>query len=133
MAAYEIIKYIHISCVVLSLSGFCLSSYFLLRDPEKLSLAWLKYPPHMVETLLLLSAIAMLPLLGQYPFVDGWLTAKLVAMLLYIAAAGYTLHAARTFRLKLFFITLSLLIFLYIVGVTLSHDYHSWFSSVIAV
>ncbi len=133
MAVYEIIKYIHIGCVVLSLSGFCLRSYFLLSDPEKLTLAWLKYPPHVVETLLLLSAIAMLPLLGQYPFVDGWLTAKLVAMLLYIGVAGYTLHAARTFRLKLAFIALSLLIFLYIVGVALFHDYYSWLSPVIAV
>lgn len=131
MGIYEVIKYIHISCVFLSLSGFSLRAYFLLRDPERLSQGWLKYPPHIVESLLLFSALAMLPLINQYPFVDGWLTAKLVAMLLYIGVAGYTLHAVHTFKKKLFYISLSFSLFLYIVGVAVFHDYHSWFSLLI--
>ncbi|VAW89419.1 hypothetical protein MNBD_GAMMA18-175 [hydrothermal vent metagenome] len=132
MGIYEVIKYIHIGCVFLSLLGFCLRSCFLLFNPEKLSQRWLKYPPHIIESLLLLSALAMLPLIGQYPFVDSWLTAKFMAMLLYIGVAGYTLRATHTFKLKLVYILLSLSIFLYIVGVAVFHDYSSWFSPVIA-
>ncbi len=128
MTGYEFIKYLHIGCVVLSFTGFMIRSLYLLFRPEKLSQAWLKYPPHLVETGLLLSALAMLPMLGQYPFVDHWLTAKLVAMFLYIGFAGYALHSARSMATKLTFVLLSLSLFIYIIGAALHHHAGSWFS-----
>ncbi len=46
---------------------------------------WLRIAPHLNDTLLLAAAIALAAMSAQYPFVQGWLTAKLLALLAYIA------------------------------------------------
>ena len=126
MSDYTILKFVHVSCVLLSLTGFLLRSYFLLLSPGMLVRWWVKYTPHFVETTLLISALAMLPLIDEYPFSDNWLTAKLLAMLCYIAVAGYTLHGAKKMITKFSLIMLSLIIFSYIIGVAIYHNPFFW-------
>ena len=45
---------------------------------------WIKIVPHVVDTTLLISAMALTFTISQYPFLDAWLTAKTVGLLLYI-------------------------------------------------
>ena len=94
-----------------------------------LARSWVRYTPHLIETTLLVSALAMLPLMGQYPFYDDWLTAKLLAMLCYIAVAGYTLHSAKKRGVRLLLIAFSLIIFVYIIGVAIYHNPFLWLVS----
>ncbi len=96
--------------------------------PTALSHPLMKYPPHVVESLLLFSALAMLPLLNQYPFVDAWLTAKLMAMIVYILVGGVALHRCKTHSSRTFFVLLALSLFIYIIGVAVFRDSLSWFA-----
>ena len=81
---YLLVKYLHVTCVVLSVSLFVLrGSLELLAQPWR---QWrlLKVAPHVIDTTLLTAALWLAWRIGQYPFVNGWLTAKVLALLAYI-------------------------------------------------
>jgi uncharacterized membrane protein SirB2 len=82
--------------------------------------------PHLVDTLLLASAIGLLFAIDQYPFVHGWLTAKVLALLLYILFGSLAIRPGRSRAVRRLSFFLALLTFGYIVGVALAHDPRSW-------
>jgi hypothetical protein len=56
--------------------------------------------PHVVDSCLLLSAIGLAWMAGQYPFVHGWLTAKIVGLLAYIGLGMLALKPGRPLALR---------------------------------
>ena len=58
----------------------------------------------------------------QYPFVQGWLTAKVLLLVVYIVLGAYALRRARTQALRLVCFATALLVFLFIVSVAYWHD-----------
>jgi uncharacterized membrane protein SirB2 len=93
---YLTIKSLHVTCVVLSISGFCLRGLWLLRNPAMRrwhgERRWLRALPHINDSLLLVAAIMLTVLLGQYPFVADWLTAKVLGLFTYILLGAYALR-----------------------------------------
>lgn len=89
---YGVAFWVHVICVYLSLAGFVLRGVWMLTDSPLRALRPVKILPHVVDTLLLLSAVVLALLLQQYPFTHGWLTAKLFALIAYI---GFGLFALR--------------------------------------
>jgi len=57
---------------------------------------WLKILPHIVDTLLLVSAATLCVILKQYPFVDAWVTEKLLALVMYVFMVTLALKIGRT-------------------------------------
>lgn len=53
----------------------------------------LKILPHVIDTFLLLSAVALCFIIQQYPFVNAWLTVKLGFVIGYIAFAAMAMKA----------------------------------------
>lgn len=88
---YLLIKQVHISCVVCSGSLFALRAFWRWRSPALLRLSWVRILPHLVDTLLLLSALTLAYRSGQYPFVQTWLSAKLLALCVYIVLGSLAL------------------------------------------
>lgn len=84
-AVYEYWKLLHVSMVYLSLAGFALRGVWMLMDSPLRQTRPAKVLPHIIDTLLLTGAIGLMVVLGAYPFVQGWLTAKVLALLAYIA------------------------------------------------
>ena len=82
----------------------------------------LRVAPHAVDTVLLASALWMAWRIGQYPFVNGWLTAKVLALLAYILLGSRALgwHTPSSQRLPFF--VAALLSVSYIVGVALTRS-----------
>jgi len=62
---------------------------------------WVRVLPHVVDTALLASAIALAVALGQYPLVNGWLTAKLAGLLAYIVLGSIALKRGRTRKIRI--------------------------------
>ena len=54
---------------------------------------WVKIVPHLVDTLLLASAVALAVMSHQYPLANGWLTAKVAGLLIYIGARNGSVEA----------------------------------------
>ena len=81
---YLAIKHLHITCVALSLAGFLLRGLWMCADSPLLYASLTRRLPHIVDALLLGSAIALAVMSGQAPFVQAWLTAKVAGLLVYI-------------------------------------------------
>ena len=66
--------------------------------------SWVKAWPlrslsYTIDTLLLTAALMLMTIVQQYPFVDSWLTFKVMLLLLYIGL-GYTSLRGRSARLR---------------------------------
>lgn len=117
---YFALKYFHISCALLSAALFLLRGFWMLRESAMLQRRWVKILPHAVDSLLLLSALVMVFWSEQYPFVQGWLTAKVLALVAYIALGTIALKRGRTRPVRLFAFIAALMVFMYIGAVALT-------------
>jgi len=124
--AYTVLKDIHITCVVLTISLFSLRGWWMLRGSPLLNRPWVRIAPHVVDTTLLTSALALAWTIRQYPFVNGWLTAKLLALFLYIGLGTLALKRGRTRKIRTLCLILALGTFAYIVSVALTKTPFPW-------
>ncbi len=123
---YSIVKSLHISAVVFSGLLFFWRGGRVLFGYSNNGFA-LKVLPHIIDTVLLASAIYLAYLLQAYPFTHHWLTAKLFGLIAYIIFGHYTLKKAKGFFSRLFFFVLAIASFVYIVGAAYFHSPASWF------
>ncbi len=114
------IKLIHIATVIISFALFLLRVYWKWQGSSRLQQRWVKIVPHVNDTILLLAGIMLALSIEQYPFVHGWLTAKVLALLAYIGFAMWTLKHARSRRQQWLFFVLAVLSYGYIVGTALT-------------
>lgn len=124
--SYLAIKHLHVTCVILSGLGFCLRGAWMLMDSPRLQQRLARTLPHVVDSLLLGSALTLAVLSGQYPFVQGWLTAKLGGLLAYIVFGSLALKRGRTKAIRAVFLLLALLAYGYIVSVALTRQPWPW-------
>jgi uncharacterized membrane protein SirB2 len=76
----------------------------------------------MVDTLLIVSAIALAFSIHQYPFVNDWLTTKFVAMFLYIGLGFVAFRYGQSKTIRLSAWIMAQLVFAYIILVAISHN-----------
>ena len=93
---YMMIKHLHMTAVALSVFLFIIRFYWSLADSSMMQKKWVKITPHIVDTLLLATAIALCVLITQYPFVNDWLTQKVIGVVLYILAGLWVLKWAKS-------------------------------------
>ena len=120
--SYLLLKHLHVTCVVLSSLGFCLRGYWMLVESPRRTLRLSRVLPHLVDTLLLGSALTMAWMSGQYPLVMPWLTAKFFGLLAYILLGTMALKRGRTKAIRSRFLLLALLAYGYIVSVALTRS-----------
>jgi len=122
MLLYLALKYLHVTCVVISMSGFFLRGVWMLADSPMLARRWVKVLPHINDTLLLVAAIGLVLVTGQYPFVSGWVTAKIFGLLAYIGLGIFALRRGRTKAQRAAFWLAALMSAGYVVSVALTRD-----------
>lgn len=121
-SAYAALKWLHVGCAALSLASFAARGALMLRDSPLLATRFARIAPHVVDTVLLASALVLSWQLGQYPFVHGWLTAKVIALAGYIVFGSIALRRGRTPRVRAAALVLALGCAAYIVAVALARD-----------
>lgn len=122
MNSYLALKHLHVTCALLSGSFFALRGIWMLRDSARLQQRWVRIAPHIIDTLLLGSALIMVFWSQQYPFVQPWLTAKVLALLAYIGIGTVALKRGRTKRVRAAAFVAALATFAYIVSVALTRQ-----------
>jgi uncharacterized membrane protein SirB2 len=118
--SYLAIKAIHITCVAASGSFFLLRGIWMWRDAALLQRPWVKIAPHLIDTLLLASAVLLAVMSGQYPIAQAWLSAKVLALLLYIVLGAIALKRGKTKTVRITAFIAALVVFAYIVSVAVS-------------
>ncbi len=119
---YAALKLTHISCAAISYTLFFVRGIWMLNGSAMLQQAWVRTVPHIVDTALLASAIALAILTRQYPFVTPWLTAKVLALLLYIALGMIALKHGKTRGVRITAWIAAQAVFGYIVAVALTRN-----------
>lgn len=118
--SYALLKMIHIGSVIVSYLLFFLRGVWLIKDSENLRQRWVKILPHVIDTSLLVSAIALAMVIQQNPVNDSWLTAKVVGLLVYISLGMVAIRFGKTRRIKIIAWVAAQFVFLYIVLVALT-------------
>ncbi len=117
---YQALKHSHQLLAIISVLGFILRSTWLFRQSPLLQAKLAKILPHAIDTLLLASAIGLMVTVNQYPFVNHWLTAKLLALIAYILFGVITLKKAQTNQGKVAALVAALACFGYILAVAIT-------------
>src|SRR5450759_3006971 len=110
----------HVTCVVLSGTGFVLRGVWMMQGSPMLARRWVRVVPHVVDTALLASAIALAVMIGQYPLVHGWLMVKVFGIVAYIVLGTIALKRGRTPGIRIMAFCGALLVFSYIVAVAIT-------------
>jgi len=116
----EWIKTLHISCVILSFSGFFLRGIWMLFDSAMLANKWVKIVPHIVDSVLLLSALSMVYMQSLSILQNDWLLVKIAALLVYILLGMIALKHGKTKKIRVIAWCSGLVVFLYIASVALN-------------
>jgi uncharacterized membrane protein SirB2 len=75
-----------------------------------------------IDSLLLAAAITLTTIIHQYPFVQAWLTVKLVLLVVYIVLGVFALRRGRTRAIRATCFAAAMIVFLFIVSVARAHD-----------
>ena len=106
--------------MVLSLAGFFARGLGGLAGAGWVQSRAAKSVPHVVDTVLLLSALVLAWMLRLNPLTTPWLAAKIVALLVYIVLGMVALNPKRPLRLRAVAWLAALASFGYIVSVALT-------------
>jgi uncharacterized membrane protein SirB2 len=120
--SYLMLKNLHAGSAFASLALFITRGVWIMAAPQRLQRRWVKVAPHVVDTVLLASAIALVWQLGGLDTIrtQSWLAAKIVALVAYIVLGSIALKRGRTrmMRLAAFFAAIG--VFGYIVSVAVA-------------
>lgn len=120
MSSYTILKIIHIATAFISIVGFFIRGIWMMQSSSRLNSRWVKIAPHINDTFLLLSAIALVFITSQYPGPATWINAKIIALVLYIVLGTIALKRGKTMGIRVISWCLALLTFAYIFTVAFS-------------
>jgi len=94
----------------------------MITDSDLLREKWVKILAPVIDTVLLISAIIQAIKINQFPLYDQWLTAKILALFIYIALGMVALNYGTTKNIKIIAWLASLLCFSYIVAVAMTRN-----------
>jgi len=99
---------------------FSLRCVWMIQESQWLQQRWVKFIPHVIDSLLFISGLALALILHQYPWTQTWLTAKLLALLFYIVMGSIALTVGKTKTIRIMAGIGALMILFYIITVALT-------------
>lgn len=113
---------VHVTSVLLSISGFIFRGILRFSGSDLVNRKWLKIAPHIIDTVLIVSAIMLYLQSGLELMSTPWLIAKIVALLLYIALGLIAFRFGKTRTIRLLAWLEAILVFAYIIGVAVTRN-----------
>lgn len=120
--SYSLLYATHVGAVVVSVALFVFRGVLMLNEAPLLQAKVLRIAPHVIDTVLLVSALALAAMIHQYPFVDGWLTAKVLGLVAYVVLGTIALKRGRTKAIRSVAFVAALAIIGYILLVARTHS-----------
>jgi len=120
--SYADIRLVHIGCASISISLFLLRGVLQFSGVDWRRWRLLRVVPHINDSVLLAAAIALSAYCHQYPLAQGWLTAKVLALLLYIVLGSMAFRPARPRAQQAMAFGAALLTVVYIVAVAINRS-----------
>ncbi|MFT0546599.1 SirB2 family protein [Allopusillimonas ginsengisoli] len=122
---YLLIKHVHVTAVTLSILLFVLRSYWSVIGSDKLKSKIVRILPHIIDTILLVAGVTLAAVIGPE---QPWILAKIVGLLFYIGVGTVAIKRGKTPKSRAIAAVIAVVIFIYIIGIAMSHNPLSWFA-----
>lgn len=119
---YQQLKIIHIAAVISSGLLFLIRGAAMGMGAKWAMIAPLRYFSYIVDTVLLAAALTLTTIIQQYPFVNSWLTMKVVLLVVYIVLGSFALKRGKTPKVRLSCWLAALIVYCFIISVALTKD-----------
>ncbi len=123
---YGLIKSLHMIMAITTICGFILRGYWMMTESDRLQLKIIRIAPHVIDTIFLLSGIALVFMLHLNAFTQPWLLAKFAGLIVYIVLGTFALKRGATQQIRMLAFVAALAVFAYIVGVAVAKSPLSW-------
>ena len=120
------IRSIHIWAITLSGCLFALRGLGMLAGARWPQVALLRYLSYGIDTVLLTAALMLVTILPSAAFANGWLTVKLVLVVVYVVLGVLALRRGRSRGVRAGCYAGALLVFIAIVGIARMHHPLGW-------
>lgn len=122
-AFYLDIRHVHIAAVSLSgtlffiraVAGNIFGATWIMSAP-------VRYLSYTIDSILLTAALMLMTIVHQFPFVDAWLTVKVLLLVCYIGLGSFALKRGKSRAARLGFSAAAIAVFTFIVGVAQTHN-----------
>jgi uncharacterized membrane protein SirB2 len=118
---YPQIKLVHIIAVLASGGLFLLRGLAVNLGARWAMAAPLRYLSYTIDTVLLTAALMLATILHQYPFVHGWLTTKVLLLVVYVVLGTFALKRGRTKAVRVVCWLAALAVYAFIISVARAH------------
>ncbi len=118
---YPQIKWVHIAAVSASGILFFVRGLALHAGATWPMAAPLRYLSYAIDTVLLTAALMLVTIIHQYPFVQGWLTVKVLLLVIYVVLGTFALKRGRTRSVRISCWLAALAVYLFIFTVARAH------------
>jgi uncharacterized membrane protein SirB2 len=118
---YLVLRNLHVGCAIATITLFVLRGLLMLADSPRRHGPVLRYLPHVIDTVLLTTALMLTTVIRQYPFSTGWLTVKFVLLVAYIVLGSIALNRGRTRAIRVAAFAAALATIGFLVSVARTH------------
>ena len=119
---YQQLRFIHIAAVISSGLLFLIRGAAMGMGAKWTMITPLRYFSYIVDTILLAAALTLTTVIQQYPFVNSWLTMKVVLLAIYIVLGSFALKRGKTPEIRLSCWLAALIVYCFIISVALTKD-----------
>ncbi len=119
---YLPIKHVHIAAVLLSGGLFFLRGMLLLNGRTWAMSAPIRYLSYSIDTVLLTAALMLATMLPSAVFANGWLTLKLLLLLVYVVLGSFALKRGRSYKARCWCFVIAVLIYLFMISIARTHQ-----------
>ncbi len=116
------LKIIHMSSALISISGFIVRGLWMIKKSPLQTSRLVKIAPHVIDTVLLSSAVLLAVQMQLSPLNHPWLSAKIIALGIYIALGLIAFRFGKSQKTKIIAWLLAILSFGYIVSTAFSKN-----------
>lgn len=125
---YLIVKTIHMTCALLSFTGFLWRAYLMVIDSKWLNHKAVLLVPHLIDGIFLTCGFWMAFMVNFGLFNQPWLSMKVLLLMFYLFFVGQTLSRGHTRQIRIAAFFCGVTTFVYIVGIAITKTPISWFA-----
>ena len=119
-------KNLHMTFAILSIAGFVIRGYWMMRSSPLSERLLTRIAPHVIDTLFLVTGIAMVVNLQLAVLQNNWLLAKFAGLIVYIVLGAIALRRGRTMKIRVTAFAGALLAFTYIANTAITKNPIPW-------
>jgi uncharacterized membrane protein SirB2 len=119
---YLTLRHVHIGCAILTIALFGFRGGLMIAESSLLQSRVMKTLPHLIDTVLLTSALMLTTVTHQYPLSTGWLTMKIVLLVAYVVLGSCAIKRGRTKAIRVTALVAALLVLGFLVSVARAHN-----------